>query len=59
MAAIEASQQSIKELVTLLEDVQGALRIFIKVGKGIKWLSGLLLACSGIAWVIRHFGEGS
>ena len=59
VAAIEQHHQDIAELIALLEDVKGALRLFIKVGKAIKWLAGFLLACSGIAWVIRHFGEGA
>lgn len=58
MQALESDHKSITELVTLLEDVKSALRLFVKVGNAVKWLSGILLACSGIAWVVKHFGSG-
>lgn len=57
MEAIEKSQKNVQELVDLLEEVKGALRLFIKAGRFIKWLAGILLAFSGIAWAIRHFGS--
>lgn len=57
VAALESHKDSIQELVQLLHDVQGALRIFIKLGKAVKWLAGFLLAISGISWVIHHFGQ--
>lgn len=58
MEAIEKTQNSVAELVGLLEDVKSALRIFVKIGNAVKWLSALVLACSGITWAIKHFGGG-
>lgn len=58
MDAIEREHKSINDLVHLLEDVKSALRVFVKIGNFVKWLSAVLLACSGIAWVVKHFGSG-
>ena len=57
LEAIEEYHKSITELVDLLNDVKGALRLFIATGKAVKWLLGFLAAISGIAWVIKHFGQ--
>lgn len=48
-----------KELIELLKEVKAGLRFFSKLSKFIKWLSGTLLAISGIAWVLKHFGQAS
>jgi len=56
LSRVEEICEEIPELLELLRDVKGALRLFVKFGKFIKWASGVLLAISGIAWVIRHFG---
>jgi len=53
---VDNIETNITELVELMEEVKGAFRFFIAAGKFIKWLSGILLAVSGIAWVINHFG---
>lgn len=41
MTIIEANQAKVNDLVELLEDVRSALRIFIMVGNGFKWLVGI------------------
>lgn len=58
MLAMEQEMKSVHELVALLEDVQGALRLFVKAGRVIKWIAGVVMACSGITWAYRHFGTG-
>lgn len=58
MIAIEAKMKSIEELVVLLEDLKGALRVIVKIGKCVKWVASVILACSGITWTYRHFGSG-
>lgn len=58
MTAMERRQASVDALVELLEDVQGALRIFIKMANGLKWVAGVVLACSGMTWAYKHFGDG-
>lgn len=57
MRVVEQKLEGIDELVILLEDVKGALRVFIKIGKGVKWIAGVVLACSGITWACKHFGS--
>lgn len=56
--ALEDKFSSIDELISLLEDVKGALRLFIKVGKVVKWAATIILGCSGITWAWKHFGTG-
>jgi prefoldin subunit 5 len=47
MQMVEANQGKVQELIDLLNDVKSALRIFVKVGNGIKWLAVLVATVSG------------
>lgn len=58
MLAVEQELKSIVELVELLNEVKAGLRIFVKLGKAIKWVASVILACSGLTWAYRHFGSG-
>lgn len=45
----------IKQLIELLEDVKSALRIFVKVGNGFKWVAGIVLAFASVLVAIRKW----
>lgn len=55
MKIVETNQVQFQELIELLEDVKSALRIFIKIGNGVKWLAILAASVSGGVMAMRKW----
>lgn len=52
---LEQGKASIDDLVSLLEDVRSALKIFIKIGNACKWLITLGATIAGAWYAIKHW----
>lgn len=52
---VEANQHKVQELIGLLEDVKSALRVFIKIGNGLKWIAVVLVSISGAVMALRKW----
>lgn len=55
MQQVEANQGKVQELIDLLEDVKSALRVFVKVGNGLKWIALLVGSVAGAVVTIRKW----
>lgn len=55
VAALESNQVSIQELIGLLEDVKSALRIFVKIGNGVKWLAVIVVSSTSAIIAIKKW----
>ncbi len=55
LQALEANQGRVQELIDLLEDVQSALRVFVKLANALKWVSILVASITGGVLAIRKW----
>jgi len=55
MRAVEANQLKVQELINLLEDVKSSLRIFVKIGNGLKWIALFITSIVGAIIAIRKW----
>lgn len=55
MQMVESNQGKVQELIDLLEEVKSALRIFVKIGNGLKWLALLIGSVAGAVLAIKKW----
>ena len=53
--SLEENQESVSDLVDLLRDVRSALKVFVHVGNGLKWLVTLGASIAGVWYGLKHW----